>query len=141
MGAIRVDDRNPVEDLLGTVLVPVEPADTPEAPSGDALDPAYVYVPTKPFDAAADPTRQHVLFELRTLKDGSSGLPVYTDRDRLVGELGEFQPHVRISVLHLLAQLSKVTIAVDPALSRGATRWTSEDLATWRPSAEGPDHG
>jgi hypothetical protein len=152
------DGDRSVEDLLGTVLQPVRPASDigatgpanapgrhhePEAGASaqpgmnDAPDAvAYVYVPIQPRKPGSDPDA--VTFEIRSL-DGEPGLAVYTDRDRLIASLGEYQPHVRISVLRLLMRLAReaLPIAVDPVLAPGAERWTEESIRAWRSSEEG----
>lgn len=151
------DGDRSVEDLLGTVLQPVRPASdvgatgTANVPSrhheaeagavaqpgmNDAPDAvAYVYVPIQPRKAESDP--ETVTFEIRSL-DGEPGLAVYTDRDRLIASLGEYQPHVRIPVLRLLVRLARETlpIAVDPVLAPGAEKWTQESIRAWQAGEE-----
>lgn len=152
-----------LEDLLGTVIRTVsrpgpqggiaartpspspriEPDETREGnPAGDSGEPAaesapaHVYVPTRPYQDKATPGPQEVSFELRRLGDGSAGLAIYTELAHLVAQLGDFQPWVKVSVLELIVQLSRLTervpVAVNPVLEEGASRWTETDLADWR---------
>jgi hypothetical protein len=136
------DDGNSVPDLLDTVLHPVAPGGvgTPDIDTAsereepievDAV--AFVYVPIRPKRTGDDPDT--ATFELRML-DGQPGLAVYTSRERLVAELGRYQPHVRIPVLRLLVSLANETfpIVVNPALEPGAETWTEQSIRAWRSS-------
>lgn len=111
--------------------------DVPENASPDATDQedgvAFVYVPTRPYEPTASPEGQEVRFELRGLADGSAGLPVFTDEQALVEQLGAHQPRARVAVLELLVQLSRVNVpvVVNPVLQQGAERWTEADVAAW----------
>ena len=98
---------------------------------------AFVFAPTRPYEPAAMPDAQAVQFELRSLDDGSAALPVFTDQEQLVAQLGAYQPWVKISVLDLLVQVSaaKVQVVVDPVLQANVERWTEADLKAWRGGA------
>lgn len=146
-------DEKSVSDLLGTVIRPVEErasdvgvaADPPSgpvvedeaeyAPENPSNAVSFVYVPVQPRKPDSD--GETVMFELRSI-DGEPGLAVYTSQERLVAELGRYQPHVRVPVLHLLVQLAhqKVSVAVDPALEPGAERWTEEAIRIWHATGE-----
>jgi hypothetical protein len=97
---------------------------------------AFVYVPTKPYVESDSPGPQPVAFELRRLGDGSAGLAVFTDLDRLVAALGEYQPWLKISTLSLLLQLSqaeqRVPAVLNPTVEEGADRWTEADVTAYR---------
>lgn len=98
------DGDRSVEDLLGTVLHPVQPASDigdPEAvnasgrqqeadtgavaqPGMDDAPGAVAYVSIQPRKPGSDP--ETVAFEIRSL-DCEPGVAVYTDRDRLIASL------------------------------------------------------
>lgn len=111
------------DDAVGEQVVP-ETDDVPDAA-------AFVYVPVQPRKPGSVPNT--VTFELRSI-DGEPGLAVYTDRERLVAELGEHQPHVGVPVLRLLVLLGPeaVPIAVNPALEPGAEQWTEDSIRAWK---------
>src|SRR5689334_17040118 len=67
---------------------------------------AWVYVPTAPSAPTQGGGPRQVEFELRQLADGTAALPVFTDPDSLVTQLGEFQPYEKIPVLEVLIQVS-----------------------------------
>jgi hypothetical protein len=93
---------------------------------------AYVYVPTRPAKETSRP--RQVNFELRRLADGTAGLPVFTERELLVAQLGDFQPYERIAVLELLIQVSaaKVPVVVNPVVQEDADRWSAVDVEAWK---------
>lgn len=93
---------------------------------------AYVYVPTRPATETSGP--RQVNFELRRLEDGTAGLPVFTEPELLVSQLGDFQPWERIAVLELLIQISaaKVSVVVNPVVEDGADRWSAVDAQAWK---------
>ncbi|GAB2865115.1 hypothetical protein GCM10027176_78590 [Actinoallomurus bryophytorum] len=92
---------------------------------------AYVYVPTQPATETTGP--RQVNFELRRLEDGTAGLPVFTELELLVAQLGEFQPWERIAVLELLIQISaaRIPVVVNPVVQDGADRWTAAGIDAW----------
>jgi type III secretion system (T3SS) SseB-like protein len=93
---------------------------------------AWVYVPTRPDQEGVG--SHEVRFELRQLADGNAGLPVFTELELLVAQLGDFQPWRRIAVLDLLIQVSSahVPVVVNPILQEGADRWTAADIEAWK---------
>jgi hypothetical protein len=93
---------------------------------------AYVYVPTRPATETSGP--RQVNFELRRLEDGTAGLPVFTEPELLVAQLGDFQPWERIAVLELLIQISaaKLSVVVNPVVQDGADRWSAADVEAWK---------
>ena len=93
---------------------------------------AYVYVPTHPSERGEGP--REVRFELRLLADGTGALPVFTELEFLVGQLGRHQPWERIAVLELLMQVSaaKLPVVVNPVVQPDAERWTAERIEEWK---------
>ncbi|GAA4637855.1 hypothetical protein GCM10023196_093310 [Actinoallomurus vinaceus] len=95
---------------------------------------AWVYVPTLPSKPDAGGGPRQVQFELRALADGTGVLPVFTEQEHLVQQLGEYQPFERMPVLELLVQLSEaqVRVAVNPVVREDAERWSADRIAAWR---------
>lgn len=95
---------------------------------------AYVYVPTHPSRPTEGDGPRQVQFELRQLPDGTGGLPVFTEPELLVAQLGEFQPWEKIPVLELLIQVSaaKISVVVNPVVQQDVERWAAADLEDWR---------
>ena len=98
---------------------------------------AYVYVPTRPGRPAEENGPRQVEFELRQMEDGTAGLPVFTEPQLLVAQLGEFQPWVKIAVLELLIQVSaaKVQVTVNPVAQHDLERWTADEVEAWKRNA------
>ncbi|MCO5972857.1 hypothetical protein [Actinoallomurus soli] len=73
-------------------------------------------------------------FELRALADGTGVLPVFTEQELLVEQLGEWQPWEKMPVLELLIQIShaQVRVVVNPVVQEDAERWTADRVAAWR---------
>lgn len=94
---------------------------------------AYVYIPTRPGRSSEDTGHDKVELELRRLADGANGLPVFTDLNLLVAQLGEFQPWTKIAVLELLIQISTVSmpVVINPVVTEDADRWTAERIEAW----------
>jgi hypothetical protein len=94
---------------------------------------AFVYVPTQPSKPAEGAAPQAVKFELRQLPDGTAALPVFTEPELLIRQLGEFQPWAKIAVLELLIQIStaKVQVVVNPVVQEHVNRWTAADIEAW----------
>lgn len=113
----------------------------PQPPAADAIEArrkltqgvADVYVPTRPRRHADDSGPRQVEFELRQLADGAVGLPVFTELDLLIAQLGEFQPWEKIAVLELLIQVSaaKVSVVVNPVAQPDLERWTAAGVEAW----------
>lgn len=99
---------------------------------------SYVYVPTRPRRPAEGNGPRQVEFELRRLADGTAGLPVFTERELLVAQLGEFQPWEKIAVLELLIQVStaKVPVVLNPVAQNDLERWTAADVEAWKRNAQ-----
>ncbi|MCO6006776.1 hypothetical protein NE236_17460 [Actinoallomurus purpureus] len=95
---------------------------------------AWVYVPTTPSVRVQGDGPRQVEFELRQLADDTGALPVFTDPNLLVAQLGEFQPYEKIPVLELLIQVSaaQVRVIVNPVVQEDAERWTANRLDAWR---------
>lgn len=95
---------------------------------------AYVYVPTLPGGPTVGNGPRQVQFELRQLSDGTAGLPVFTEPELLVAQLGEFQPWEKVAVLELLIQVSaaKTSVVINPVVKRDVDRWTAAGLEAWR---------
>ena len=95
---------------------------------------AYVYVPTQPSDDSEADGPREVRFELRLLADGTGALPVFTERELLIEQLGQHQPWERMAVLELLMQISaeKLPVVVNPVVQPDADRWTAERIEEWR---------
>lgn len=108
--------------------------DEAAGPEDEAI--AFVYVPTRPYESVTQGEAQPVRFELRRLPDGSPGLAVFTERQRLVNTLGIHQPYVKVGVLDLLVQVAgeKISVVVNPALEHGAPQWSKEAVQDWRRS-------
>lgn len=88
---------------------------------------AYVYVPTRENTSTGADGLRELQLELRQLPDGTAGLPIFTDPDLLVAQLGEFQPWARIAVLELLLQVTaaKLPVVLNPKVRDDAERWTA----------------
>ncbi|GAA0355493.1 hypothetical protein GCM10010151_51380 [Actinoallomurus spadix] len=97
-------------------------------------DVAWVYVPTLPSKPSEAVGPREVQFELRALADGTGVLPVFTEEQFLVEQLGEWQPRERMPVLELLIQVSQsqVRVVVNPVVQESAERWTADRVAAWR---------
>lgn len=97
---------------------------------------AFVYVPTRPYEPARAGEVQSVRFELRELRDGSPGLAVFTELERLVNALGVHQPYVKIAVLDLLVQVAgeRISVVVNPVLEDGVPQWTEQAIQDWQRS-------
>ncbi|WP_406566946.1 SseB family protein [Actinoallomurus rhizosphaericola] len=95
---------------------------------------AWVYVPTVPSKPSEGAGPREVQFELRALADGAAALPVFTDQQMLVEQLGEWQPWEKIPVLELLIQISEAQarVVVNPVVEEDADRWTADRVETWR---------
>jgi hypothetical protein len=93
---------------------------------------AFVWVPTRPFRRSTGSIP--VQLELRRFPDGVPGLAVFTEKKILVEQLGDSQPHVKISILTVLEQISRtrVPVLVNPTLHDGAGKWTDSDVKAWR---------
>jgi hypothetical protein len=94
---------------------------------------AHVYVPTRPSDAVGNSGTRQVEFELRLLPDGTNALPVFTELDLLVEQLGEYQPWEKTAVLHLLVQVSAagIPVVVNPTVRADTDQWTAARIDEW----------
>jgi hypothetical protein len=91
---------------------------------------AYVYVPTRENTPTRTDGIREIQLELRRFPDGTAGLPIFTDPDQLVAQLGEFQPWAKIAVLELLLQATtaKLPVVLNPIVRDDADRWTAAGL-------------
>lgn len=84
--------------------------------------PAYVYVPISDSATVISGEEGEIQLALHEFGDGTAGLPIFTDEDRLVAVLGADQARVKIAVLDLLMRLAPVElpVTVNPRLRVGA---------------------
>ena len=92
-----------------------------------------VLEPDVPVFVPAHPRNDHqdVGFELRTADGGGLVIICFTTKDRLVAELGEFQPWVcgDAGTVLAYARRANMPLSVDPRVPPSAPRWTADDLA------------
>ena len=85
-----------------------------------------LYVAAHP-NSAAGPS--NVAFETGYVADGHDAVVAFTSRDKLVAQLGEFQPWMALSLYRLLKLLRGHAIVVDPEIAPGSLRWDAARLA------------
>jgi hypothetical protein len=105
-----------------------------------AEQPAFVYVPTRPYSGTSTPHGlMGVRLEVRSTDDGTEVLAVYTSENLLEEQLGAFQPRVRVSALELLVRLGPISVpvAVNPTIEPSAERWTAESVHDWNDQVGG----
>jgi hypothetical protein len=94
------------------------------------LAPAYPHPSTGPAEIA---------FETRLLSSGQPALMAFTEIDKLVGQLGAYQPWIAVGAQRLvdIARTAKVPLVLDPIVDPGVPRWTEQGLRALSGSASG----
>ncbi|MFC5749364.1 SseB family protein [Actinomadura rugatobispora] len=69
-----------------------------------------------------------VEYEVRETEQGSGAVLVYTSPEILQGELGQFQPMVKVDIIELLHHIhGQVPVVVNPTLKSGVQRRQAEE--------------
>lgn len=101
-------------------------------------EPKYVVVPAYP---AVSGEQRDIRFELRAMPDGSPAGVAFTTVERLVEQLGRFQPWLILETSGYRALLARTEvrhIALDPTVDPDTVHWSAEAV---RELMEVNEHG
>jgi hypothetical protein len=86
-----------------------------------------VLVPAQPVESLS---AKGLGFETRILESGESVLIGFSNVDKLVTELGEYQPWIAVTVEELAqaADGAGLRLAIDPTVEANAPRWSRKDF-------------
>jgi hypothetical protein len=70
-----------------------------------------------------------VAFERGHVGGDHKAVVAFTSKEKLVEQLGEFQPWIGLSVFRVMQMLAGEAIVVDPEIAPGSLRWNAERLA------------